>query len=130
MPDVVKIVFQLFDCILVARAVRVIDLRPSGDSRLHQMPKMIKRDALFIPLGTFAPLRPRPNQADVTFERVPKLRQFIEPKFPQPSAHTRHSRIIFARINVFVRIIRTTAHSPELKKYKTLSVATDSFLSE
>src|SRR5215469_4108488 len=130
MPDIVKIVLQLFYGILVALAVRIIDLRPSGDPWFNQVPKVIERDALLIALGTLAPLRPRTNQADVAFQSIPKLRQFIEPKFPQPSPHTRHSGIAFARVNIFVGLNPATAHRPEFNKNETFSVEADSFLSE
>src|SRR5215475_11985554 len=115
MPDIVKIVFQLFYSILVALAVRIIDLGPSGDPWFHQVPKVIERDALLIAFGTLAPLRPRTNQADVAFKSTPKLRQFIEPKFPQPSPYTCHSGISFTRVNIFVGSIPATAHRPEFK---------------
>src|SRR6476620_9225982 len=125
MPDIVKIVFQLFYGILVALAVRIIDLRPSGDSWLYQVPKVIERNALLIAFGTLAPLRPRPDKADVALSRVTKLRQLIEPKFPQPPPHTRHSGIAFARVNIFIRMIPAIAHGPEFEKNETFSVAAD-----
>src|SRR6516164_4815177 len=126
MPDIVKIVFQFFYGILVALAVRIIDLRPSGDPWLHQVPKVIERDTSLIAFGTLAPLRPRTNQADVAFKSIPKLRQFIEPKFPQPSPHTRHSGIAFARVNIFAGLITATANRPNFAKNETFPVAADS----
>src|SRR5438552_19123822 len=130
MPDVVEIVFKLLDGVLVAFSVGIIDLRPSSDSWLHQVPKVIKRDALLIAFGALAPLGAWANQANVAFQRGPKLRQLIEPKFPQPPTHTRHSGIAFARVNIFVGLIRTTAHSQEFEKNETFSIAAYSFLSE
>src|ERR1043166_574986 len=130
MPDVVKIVFQLFDGILVAFAVGIIDLGPSGDSWLHEVPKVIKRDGVLVPFSALAPLGAWANQADVAFERVPELRQLIEPKFPQPPAHTGHSRIALARVNVCVRVLAAATHGAEFEKNETFSIASNSFLSE
>src|SRR6478672_10832350 len=129
MPDVIEVVLQLLHRVLVTLAVWVIYLRPARDSRFHQMPKMIKWDCLLIAFGALAPLRPWTNQADVSFERVPKLRQLIESKFPQPSSHSRHTTIILSRVNVLVRFIRAS-HCSEFEKNESSSVTADSFLSE
>src|SRR5438876_6089664 len=128
MPDVIKVVFQLLHRVLVALAVRIIHLRPARDTRLHQVPKMIKWDCLLISFGAFAPLWTRSNQADVSFERIPKLRQLVEPKFPQPTPHRGHTAIVFSRVNVFVRVIRAPVHRSEFDKNESSSVAADSFL--
>src|SRR2546430_16933544 len=129
MPDVVQVELQLLHRVLVTLAVRVIHLRPARDAGFHQVPKMIKWDCLLISLGALAPLRPRSNQADVSFERVPKLRQLIEAKFPQPTPHRRHTTIAFSRVNVLVRFI-AASHCSEFEKNEPSSVTADSFLSE
>src|SRR5881296_713543 len=103
MPDVVEVIFYLLDRILVTLTVRVIHLRPARDTRFHQVPKMIKWDCLLIAFGALAPLRAWTNQADVSFERVPELRQLIEAKFAQPTPQRRHTTIVFSRVNVLVR---------------------------
>src|SRR6266536_2682560 len=128
MPDIIQVVFQFLDRVLVALAVGIIYLRPPGDPRFDQVPKMIKRDGLLITFGALAPLRTRTNQADVAFEGIPKLRQLIKPKFPQPTPHGRYTTIAFSRVDVFARLIRSLTHRAELKKNKTSSVAPDSFL--
>src|SRR5216117_1609613 len=90
---------------------------------------MIKRDCLLIEFGALAPLRAWTNQADVSLERVPKLRQLIEAKFPQPTPHRRHTTIAFSRVNVLVRFI-AASHCSEFEKNEPSSVTADSFLSE
>ena len=70
---------------------------------------MIKWDCLLIAFGALAPLRAWTNQADVSFERVPKLRELIEPKFPKPPSYGRHTTIVFSRVNVLVLIHRSIA---------------------
>src|SRR5262245_36514091 len=129
MPDVVEVIFQLLDRVLVVLAVRVIHLRPARDARFDQVPKMIKRDCLLIVFGALAPLRARTNQADVSFERVPKLRQLVEPKFPQPPSHSRHTAIVLSRVNVLVRSIGAP-HCSKFEKNEPSSVTADSFLPE
>jgi hypothetical protein len=92
------------------------------------MAKVVEGNALFVPLGAFTPLRPRTNEADIPFEGVAKLGQFIEAKLSQPSTYTRNPRIIFARVYIFIRVIRPTPHCSKLEKDKALSVATYSLL--
>src|SRR2546430_8236557 len=128
MPDIIQVVFQFLDRVLVALAVGIIYLRPPGDPRFDQVSKMIKRDGLLIAFGALAPLRTWTNQADVPFQRVPKLRQLIESKFPQPTPDRSNAAIAFSRVDVFARLIRSLTHRAELKKNKTSSVAPDSFL--
>src|SRR5438552_1152357 len=128
MPDVIEVVLQLLHRVLVALAVRIIHLRPARDTRLHQVPKMIKWNRLLVSFGALAPLRAWSNQADISFERIPELRQLIEPKFPQPTPHRGHTTIVFSRVNVFVRIIRAPVHRSEFEKNESSSVAADSFL--
>src|SRR5438309_5192044 len=94
------------------------------------MPKMIKWDRLLIALGALAPLRAWTNQADISLERVPKLRQLIEPEFSQPTPHRRHATIIFARVNVLVCMIRAPAHGSEFEKNEPFAVTAYSFLPE
>src|SRR6266700_1067757 len=82
---------------------------------------MIKRDCLLISFGALAPLCAWTNQADVSFERIPKLRQLIEAKFPQPTPHRRHTTIAFSRVNVLVRFI-AASHCSEFEKNEPSSV--------
>src|SRR5437016_2746810 len=90
---------------------------------------MIKWDCLLIAFGALAPLRTWTNQADVSFERVPKLRQLIQPKFPQPTPHGRYATVAFSRVNVIVRFIGA-AHRSKFEKNESPSVTADSFLSK
>src|SRR4029077_15067756 len=90
---------------------------------------MIKWDCLLIAFGALAPLRAWTNQANVSFERIPKLWQLIEPKFPQPPPRSRHTTIVFSRVNVLVHFIGVS-HCSEFKKNEPSSVTADSFLPE
>src|SRR5438477_4615271 len=128
MPDVIEVVLELLHCVLVALAVGIIRLRPTGDTRFDQMPKMIKRDRLLIAFSALAPLGTRPNQADVAFECIPKLGQLIESEFSQPAPHRSHATVIFARINVFVGLVGAPAHGPEFEKNEPFAVTTNPFL--
>src|SRR4029077_159446 len=129
MPDVIEVVLQLLHRVLVTLTVRVIHLRPARDARFHKMPKMIKWDCSLIAFGALAPLRAWTNQADISFERVPKLRQLIEAKFPQPTPNRRHTSITFSRVNVLVHFI-AASHCSEFEKNEPSSVTADSFLLE
>src|SRR6266404_7716091 len=130
MPDVVEVVLQLFYRVLITLAIGIVHLRPARDARLHQVPKMIKWDRSLISFGTLAPLWAWTNQANVSFERIPKLRQLIEPKFPHPISHRSHTTIAFSCVNIFVGVIRAPAHRSEFEKNKSSPVAADPFLPE
>src|SRR5215208_5078141 len=114
---------------MVTLAVRVIHLRPARDTRFHQMSKMIKWDCLLIPFGALTPLRAWTNQADVSFERVPKLRQLIESKFPQQTSHSRDTTIVFSCVNVVVRFIGGS-HCSKFEQNEPSSITADPFLPE
>src|SRR5205809_7027832 len=85
MPDVVEIILELLDRVFIALPIRIIHLRPAGDPRFHQVPKMIKRNGLLIASGALGTFRAWADQAHVTLEDIPKLRQLIEPQLPQPT---------------------------------------------
>src|SRR5713101_8468621 len=98
MADVVEIVLKLLDRVFIALAVRIIHLRPSGNPRFYQVPEMVKRNLFLILFGAPDPLRAWTDQTHVALEDIPKLRQLIEPQFPQPAPSTRHARITFTRV--------------------------------
>src|SRR2546423_2382781 len=130
MANVVKVVLQLLDCILVALAVGIIYLRPSRDSRFNQVAEMIERDRSLITFGALAPFRARPNQADVSFQRIPKLRQLVESKFAQPTPHRCDTNIPFSCVDVFIRLMGAAAHCSKFEKNESSSIAADPFLPE
>src|SRR5215216_5082811 len=129
MPNVIEIVLQLLHRVCITFPVRVVYLCPAGDSRFDQVPKMVKRDRLLVPFGALAPLRARTNQADVAFERVPKLRQLIESKFSQRPSDRRDTAVAFSRVDIFVCFL-TAPHRSEFEKNEASPVATDPLLSE
>src|SRR5262249_16854021 len=112
-----------------ALTVRVIHLRPARDTRFDQVPKMIKRDSFLIAFGAFAPLRAWTNQADVSFERVPKLRQLVEPKFPQPAPPSCPTTLVFSCLIALVRFMGAF-HCSKFEKDEPFAVTADSFLPE
>src|SRR5262249_28991220 len=125
------VVLELLHRVLVALAVGIVYLRPTGDARFDQVPEMIKRDRLLIAFSALAPFRARTNQADVAFERVPKLRQLIQSKFPQPTSHRRNATIAFARVNAFfLSLVRLAVHRSEFEKNESSPVTANSFLPE
>src|SRR4030095_1046882 len=100
MPDIIEIVFELFDGVPVALSVRIIDLSPAGDPRFYQVPEMIKRDRPLIAFGAFVPSRAWADQAHVALEDVPKLWKLVEPQFAQPTPAARDPRIALPRVNI------------------------------
>src|SRR5207237_5162487 len=100
MPDVVEIVLKFLDRVFITLAVRIIHLRPAGDPRFHQVPEMIKWNLFLIRFGAPYQLRARTDKTDVALEDFPKLRQFIEPQFPQPSPGILYGGIILPRLMI------------------------------
>ena len=74
MPDVIEVEAQLFDRVLQALAVRIIDLRPAGDPGLHEVAQVIIRNLLLVDLRTLDPLGARADETHFTAENVPELR--------------------------------------------------------
>src|SRR2546426_1010847 len=101
MSYVIEIVLKLLDRVFFAVAVGIVDLCPTRDPRLHQMPEMIKRNLLFVALHTLEPLRAWPDQAHVAFEHIPKLRQFVQAELAQQAAEASYPRIVLTRVNIF-----------------------------
>src|SRR5947208_16246667 len=131
MADVVEIVLKLLKRILVALAVRVIHLRPAGDPRFHQVTEMITRNYLLLAFGALGPFRARTDQAHVALEDIPKLRQLVDPQFPQPAPNRRYARIILAGVNIGCLLVQVPhEHRAELVCSENVTFAPDPQLSE
>src|SRR5439155_17910319 len=59
--DVVKVVLELLERVLVGGAIRVAQLRPARDSRLHDVALVVVRDFFRKPLHELRALGPRPD---------------------------------------------------------------------
>src|SRR5688572_23349501 len=77
--DVVEVVLKFFPRVLDRGAVRVADLRPSGQPRFDQTPLGVIRNLLFELLGEERSFRSRPDQAHFAANDVEQLWQFINP---------------------------------------------------
>src|ERR1700731_3180164 len=130
MPNVVKIVLKFVERVFLTLAVWIVHLRPAGDSRLHQMSKMIERDLGLIALDTFLPLSARADQTHVAFKHIPQLRQLIEPQFAEPFAGSRDPRIVFAGVNLALVGGARLSHGAKLVGGKAMTFATHAHLSE
>src|SRR5438128_5980464 len=92
---------------------------------------MIKRNRFLISFGAPDPLRAWTDHAHVALEDIPKLRQLVEPHFPQPAPNTRYARIIFASVEVGRLLVQVLhEHRAELVCSENLTFAPDPQLSE
>jgi hypothetical protein len=91
---------------------------------------MIKRNCLLIAFGAPGPFRAWADQAHVTLEDIPQLRQLIEPQFPQPTPDGGDPRVAFTGVNVCVCLVRVQQHSSEFENDERLRVPADPFLPE
>src|SRR5437667_6258678 len=95
------------------------------------MPEMIKRDFLFVALGTLGPLCTGPDQTHVAPKHIPKLRQLIEPQLPQPAPDTCYTRVLFASVEVSRLLVQVPLeHGAKFVCRKNLAFAPDARLPE
>src|SRR3546814_16537189 len=76
---VIEIVFELLPRILDRGAIRIIDLRPAGDPRLHHVALGIIRQPGFEILDELRPFGARADEAHLALEHAPRLRKLVDP---------------------------------------------------
>src|SRR3989344_2482394 len=82
------------------------------------MPQTIVRNGFIIDSRKAGNFRPRPDQGQISFYHIPKLRQFIDPENPEPPSDRGH--LFFS----------VPSHSPEFSDENFLIVLTHSLLFE
>src|SRR5512147_483261 len=68
--DVVQVVLELLDRVFLGRPVRVAELRPTGDARLHGVALAVVRDLLLELADELGPLGPWPDEAHLPAQDV------------------------------------------------------------
>src|SRR5215216_3376499 len=94
MLNVIKIVFQLDRCLGHTCNISIIDLRPACEAWFDKQARTIKRNLFLKCDHQLRLLRTWTNQAHLTTEDIPKLRQLIETRPAQKSAYTCDTRVI------------------------------------
>src|ERR1044071_1210466 len=84
--DVEKVVLQFLQRVLDAGAVGVPDLGPAGEAWPDDMTLPVERNLTRELADELWPRGTRPDETHVTFEDIPQLRQFIEPRATQEMA--------------------------------------------
>src|SRR6266487_7015513 len=130
MPDIIEIVFEFLDRILIAFSVRIIHLRPAGDARLHQVPKMIERNCFLVALSASDPFRTRTDQAHFATKYVEELRQLIETQLSDPTPRARHAGIVLPGVSVARFFTRMHHHRAKFISDERLAPAADPLLPE
>src|SRR5581483_5283717 len=93
--DVIQIVF---DPLLERRvAPPSVDLRPSGQTRLHLVAQHVLRNPMLELLDKVRALGPRPHDRHVAAEDVPELRQLVEIRSPEKTAERRDPWVVLLR---------------------------------
>src|SRR5262249_269373 len=108
-------------------AIRVTDLRPSGQPGFDQVTLGVVRDSLFKLFDEDRALWPRSDQAHLAVNDVNQLRQFVDPQLADPAAHARAARIAFAGPDRAVRF-GVHAHRTKLDDPESSIVDSDSLL--
>src|ERR1051326_6891934 len=125
--DVEKIVLKFLTSIFDCRAVWILDLRPTRQTRCDQMSLFVKRN-LFGQLGhEVRTFRAWSNKAHLALQDVPELRYLIDTNLANDAADSRRARVSFTGPNRTV-LLGVNSHRSKLCQYKRAAVLTDSFL--
>src|SRR5687768_12459510 len=125
--DVEKIVLQLLSRIRDRRAVRILDLRPAGQSRRDQMALFVVRNLLGELGHKVRALRPRADETHFAAQDVPELRNLVDARFAQDATDARRAIVAFTGPHRTVRF-RVYSHRTKLEQGKRPAVLADSLL--
>jgi hypothetical protein len=75
--DVIQIIHELFEGIVNAGTVGIVDLRPASDAWPHEMSEVVIGNDLFVLFDAFDPLGARPDEAHFAAEHVPELGKLV-----------------------------------------------------
>src|SRR5262249_61328486 len=101
---------------------------PAGDARQQAVALVVHRHRGEELVHEFAALRPRTDQAHVTADDVPQLRQLVEAPAPQPAADRRDARIRFGRPHRTRYVFGAVDHRAELQDAERPVVEADALL--
>src|SRR3546814_4994692 len=82
--------------ILDRGAIRIIDLRPAGDPRLHHVALGIIRQPGFEILDELRPFGARADEAHLALEHAPRLRQLVDPELADAPPKDRTSTRLYS----------------------------------
>eukprot|EP01136_Pigoraptor_vietnamica_P003704 Opistho-1_new@33256 len=115
--DIIEVVLQLVEDVGDVRDMALVDLRPAGDARPHDMAVAVERQFLLIPFGEHFRLGPRPDPAHLAAQDVHDLRQLVDARPAQEPAEPGDARIIVAGHRRAPRILGhfAASHRAELE---------------
>src|SRR5262249_27976092 len=93
--DVEQIERQLLGGILDARAVRIAQLRPTGQPWFYTMPQCVIGDILAEFGDELRAFGTRSDEAHRAAQHIPQLRQFIEPQFADHAPDAGDALVVF-----------------------------------
>src|ERR1043166_2880731 len=125
--DVKKIVLKFLTRIFDRRAVRILDLRPTRQTRRDQMSLFVKRNLLGQLGHEVRTFRTWSNKTHLAFQNVPELRYLIDTNLANDAPDARRARIAFARPNR-TTLFSVDAHRSKLRQDKRATVLADAFL--
>src|SRR5215510_7162249 len=92
--DVIEIKAELLCGVLDRRGIGVPHLRPAGDAGLDAVPHAVERDALREICDKARSLWTRPDEAHLAPEHIPQLRQLVDPRAANETAHRGHATVV------------------------------------
>src|SRR5690349_9806963 len=125
--DVEKIVLKFLTRIFDRRAVRILDLRPTRQTRRDQMSLFVKRNLLGELGHEVRAFRTWSDKAHLASQDVPELRYLVDANLADDAPHARRARIAFTRPNR-TTLFRVHAHRSKLGQHKRAAVLPDAFL--
>src|SRR6476660_1876609 len=127
--DVEQVVLQLLQRVFDAGPVGVAHLRPAGETWPNDVPLAIEGDLPRQLVDELRALRTWTDQAHVSLEHVPQLRQLVETAAPQEAADRRHADIALLRgPDGTRRLFRISPHRSELVEREDAAVLADASL--
>src|SRR5215471_10991601 len=127
--DVEQVVLQFLQGVFDAGSVGVPHLRPTRETWPNDVALAIEGDLQGQLVDELRALRPWPDQAHVSLEHVPQLRQLVESAAPQEAANRRHADIALLRGPDGTRgLLGISPHRPELVEREDTAVLADASL--
>ncbi len=127
MTEVEELVLELLERLGLAPRVLILDLRPAGETRTHEVAQSVVRD-LADELGDdLRLLGPRPDHGELTPQDVDDLREFVEVRAPQDPTEPRDPHVV-RRSPIGGLVGRAAPHRSELEDLEGDAVPTDARL--
>src|SRR5690242_5851806 len=110
-------------------SAEAVDLRPTGQARLHMLTKGVVGDEFGVPVVMGNGMRPRTDQRHVSSQHIDELRQLVDARGAQDATDASDAGIVFAGLldhaAVFEHVHGAKLEDRELARVKSLPALTE-----